>query len=292
MSEQQKTPEEEKPGVSTRQAEDSTAPRHARYEAADGGKSLSVVVLRVLLALLLAGAAACIGYIVWQQVQIAQSAKEINATSAPEVPKEEVVELVENPIDFEELQSENADVYAWIYIPKTNINLPVLQHPSDDNFYIDHNRYGAYSVEGAIYSQMVNSKDFADPVTLLYGHNLKSETMFTQLHYFENEEFFAENETMYIYTPGHILTYRIIVAYQYDNRHIMNSFDFEDSEVLQSYFDFVSNPDALICNVRDGVELDASEDKIVQLSTCTGDANRTIRRYIVTGELVDDQPTY
>ena len=292
MADQLKALEETKAEPQSARSEDALAPRHARSEASNGKKGLSIRSLRIMLGLLLCGAVVCMGYVVWQQVLIGKSAAEINATETPDMPAEETVKLVNNPIDFDELQAENSDVYAWIYIPKTNINLPVLQHPSDDNFYIDHNRYGAYSVEGAIYSQMMNSTDFSDPVTLLYGHNLKSETMFSQLHYFESEEFFAENDEMYIYTPGHILTYRIVSAYQYDNRHIMNSFDFEDPATLQKYFDFVSNPDALICNVREDVALSASEDKIVQLSTCTGDSNRVIRRYIVTGELVDDQPTH
>ena len=291
MTDQQKTSDKTKDGALGSRVEDSAAPPHVRNAVAAGKKNSTAVALRVLLALLLCGAVTCFGYVAWQQGLINQSAKEINATATPDTP-EKSVKPVDNPIDFESLQAENADVYAWIYIPKTNINLPVLQHPTDDNFYMNHNRYGAYSVEGAIFSQMINSKDFSDPVTLLYGHNLKSETMFSQLHYFESKEFFDENETMYIYTPGHILTYRIIAAYQYDNRHIMNSFDFEDPTVVQEYFDFVSKPDALICNVREGLELNASENKIVQLSTCTGDANRTIRRYIVTGELIDDQPTY
>ena len=172
-------------------------------------KSASVLALRVLLALLLCGAAACIGFIVWQKASINESAQEIADTPVPEAVEDpeptgedEPDPLLDNPIDFAALAGENPDIYAWIYIPETNINLPVLQHPSMDNFYIDHDRYGAYAVEGAIYSQMVNAKDFSDPVTLLYGHNLVEGTMFSQLHYFENKDFFAENETMYIYTPG------------------------------------------------------------------------------------------
>lgn len=261
-------------------------------EAAKKAKGPSAAALRAALVVLVCGALACFGYIAWQQIELNRAAEEINGTPEPETSEQLVEKLVENPIDFEALQAETPDAYAWIYIPKTNVNLPVLQHSSDDSFYLDHNSNGAYAVEGAIYTQLVNSKDFTDPVTVIYGHNLKNETMFTQLHYFENEEFFAENETMYIYTPGHILTYQIIAAYQYDNRHIMNSFDFEDQTVLQGYFDFVTNPDVLIYNVREGVTLDASKDKIVQLSTCTGDANRAIRRYIVTGVLVDDRATY
>ena len=116
--------------------------------------------------------------------------------------------------------------------------------------------------------------------------------MFATLHYFENKEFFDSHQDMYIYTDGHIYTYKVIAAYQYDNRHILNSFNFTDAKVTQQYFDSVLNPNSLVVNVREGAQLAAESDKIVQLSTCTGDANRLVRRYLVTGELVNDQQTY
>lgn len=96
---------------------------------------------------------------------------------------------------------------------------------------------------------------------------------------------------MYLYTDGHILTYRVIAAYQYDNRHILNSFNFSDPTVVQQYFDSVLSPDSLVENVREGATL-TSSNKIVQLSTCTGDSSHIVRRYLVTGVLVSDQPTY
>ncbi|MCQ4882189.1 class B sortase, partial [Alistipes onderdonkii] len=83
---------------------------------------------------------------------------------------------------------------------------------------------GDYAIEGAIYTEMANNTDFSDPVTVLYGHNLQNGTMFSTLHYFENEDFFNEQDPLYIYTPGHALTYRVVSAYLYDDRHILNSY--------------------------------------------------------------------
>ena len=60
-------------------------------------------------------------------------------------------EPAENPIDFEALRRESPDVYAWLYVPNTNVNLPVLQRPGDDFFYLDHDRYGEPAVEGAVF---------------------------------------------------------------------------------------------------------------------------------------------
>lgn len=197
--------------------------------------------------------------------------------------------LPDNPIDFATLQEDNTDIYAWLYIPNTGINLPVLQSPFDDEYYLSHDPDRNEDVYGSVFSQLANSKDFTDPVTVLYGHD--GEGQFKNLHYFEDEEFFAQNEEIYVYTPGHILTYRVVAAYKYDNRHILNSFDFADPAVLQQYYDAVLNPDSLVLNVREGATLDATTDKILQLSTCMLDEFHGSSRYIVTGVLIDDQLT-
>ena len=242
-----------------------------------------VVVLRVVLAVLIVIVLAGIGYLVWSQMQMDSA---LQQQESNEIPQTE--QLVKNPIDFQSLKAENNDIYAWIYIPNTKVNLPILQHVENDNYYLDHDQDGNYSVAGAIFTQSMNSTDFSDPVTVVYGHNMKNDGMFASLHYFEDPDFFNENDTFYIYTQNKILTYTIVSAYQYDNRHIMNSFDFSDPKVRESYFKSVSNPDSLVVNKRDDIQL-TEDSKIVQLSTCVGQDNV---RYIVTGVLVDEQATY
>lgn len=278
----------------------SADPQHGKHTSGDAvptsatGKSKKkpqVIALSIVFAVLVVLTLAGVGYMVWQTLTTQQAADE-GAGPAPSAPASEEDSKVENPIDFASLRVENPDIYAWIYIPDTNVNYPVLQNPTDDSYYLKHDKDGNYSEAGAIYSQLANKTDFSDPVTVLYGHNMNSGGMFATLHYFENKDFFDSHQDMYIYTDGHILTYRVISAYQYDNRHILNSFNFTDKAVVQQYFNTVLSPDSLVKNVREGVQLSADSDKIVQLSTCTGDANHLVRRYLVTGELVSDQQTY
>lgn len=260
-------------------------------------KKPMVIVLIVLLVVLLAVGIGGFAYVAWSNSEMDKAAQEQASTPVPEVPASPETEepeqdnRVQNPIDFPALKVDNSDIYAWIYVPGTDVNLPVLQSLTDDNFYLDHNADGDYANEGAIYSQSMNSTDFSDPVTVLYGHNLVNGSMFSTLHYFENADFFAEHDTFYIYTLGHILTYQVVSAYQYDDRHILNSFDFSDPAVVREYFDSVLNPASLVSNVREGAQLQAT-DKIVQLSTCTDTVLHTDTRYLVTGVLVDDQPTF
>lgn len=207
-----------------------------------------------------------------------------------ETEAEEEQELPANPIDFGSIKADYPDVYAWITVPDTNVNYPIAQSVVDDNYYLRRDLDGNYSTYGTLYTQSMNSTDFTDPVTVIYGHNTIDGTMFGDLHKFEDADFFNEHDTFYIYTPGHILTYRIVSAYRYDDRHILNSFDFSDETVRREYFDYVLNPTSMLVNVREGATLDLS-DRIVQLSTCPTEGSQSGGRYLVTGVLVDDQQT-
>lgn len=130
------------------------------------------------------------------------------------------------PIDFETLWETNSDVYAWINIPGTVIDYPILQHTTDDSYYLNYTIDGMEGYPGCIYTKRVNSKDFTDNNTVIYGHNMRNGTMFTDLHKFREADFFVDHDTVYIYTPSKQLTYKIFVAYLYDDRHLYSSFYF------------------------------------------------------------------
>lgn len=201
--------------------------------------------------------------------------------------QEEEENLIENPIDFASLKAKNDDVYAWITIPNTKINYPVVQSKEDDNFYLNRSIDKTYLFAGMIYSQSCNSLDFFDPVTVLYGHNMKNGTMFQNLHKFQDAKFFEENDEFYVYTENRIFTYKVVSAFKYDNRHIMNSFDFNDKNQLADFQSTVLNPNSLIKNVRDGIELN-EYSKVLVLSTCINDRRA---RYLVCGVMIDDEKT-
>ncbi len=204
------------------------------------------------------------------------------ASSGAEVP------LPVNPIDFPALRAENQDICGWITVPNTNVDYPILQSSRDDDkFYLNHDEKGNYSSAGSIYIHRINSYNFTDPNTVIYGHNMLNGSMFRTLHKFRDPAFFEENDTFYIYTPGHILTYKIFSAYRYDNRLILAAFDFSDKEVFASYLESCLNPTSMIRNVREGVKVTA-DDRIVTLSTCISDPRY---RYLVQGVLIQDDIT-
>ena len=210
-------------------------------------------------------------------------------TAEPPETDDPTKDLPDNPVDFDAQKEINEDIYAWIYVKDTDINYPILQSREDDLYYLRRGLDKNYDISGVIFTQLHNKRDFSDPVTLVYGHNMTGYDvpMFATLHNFEDEEFFNSHDTFYIYIPGHILTYEIVSAYKYDNRHIMNFFNFDDEEVRADYFDSVLHPTMIPMMVRAGATLDV-DDKLVVLSTCMPD---NTFRYLVNGVLVKDEPT-
>lgn len=188
-------------------------------------------------------------------------------------------------LSFDELTEKNSDIYAWIYIPGTNVDYPVCQSEYDDNFYLDHNIYKEYQFSGTIYSQSMNSRDFNDRVTVLYGHNMLNGSMFATLHNFGDQDFFDEHNTAFVYTKDKLLTYLIYAAYTYDSRHILNSFHVDYDDVFLDFIDSTVNPHSYDAIVREGVQPDL-DSKILTLSTCTNDGAAETR-YLVQGVLVD-----
>ena len=80
--------------------------------------------------------------------EIRQSVKAGNPAEAAEVDVPD--DPVEIPIDFETLQERNPDVYAWITVPGTPIDYPVLQRENDNGYYLNHTIDHEQKTEGAI----------------------------------------------------------------------------------------------------------------------------------------------
>lgn len=189
-------------------------------------------------------------------------------------------------IDFATLQAtKNADIYAWINVPGTNIDYPVLQHPTDNGYYLYHNLNHSQGYPGCIYTENFNSKNWTDPVTVLYGHDMRStNSMFHQLHKFEKQSFFDQYEYFYIYTPDGTKKYRIFSAFVNSNEHLLGSHNFYNKDEFDAFFGTVLGTNNTVSHVRDGVSID-SNSKIVALSTCI--KNQPNNRYIIFGVLVN-----
>ena len=218
---------------------------------------------------------------------------ETKEEAAEEVMEESVEEITEEtndgiyegcPVDFAGMWEVNEDVYAWITVPGTVIDYPILQHATDNTYYLNYNIDGSYGYPGCIYTENMNSKDFTDNNTVIYGHNMKNGTMFAGLHKFEDRSFFEENTKVYIYTPEREYEYTIFAAYIYDDRHLLYSFDFANNDVYANYLEDILNMRSMNALIREDITVTA-EDKIITLVTCIG--NQPSKRLLVQAVLED-----
>lgn len=203
--------------------------------------------------------------------------------------QEEVVTENDDPmqrkIDFEALREINPDVYAWIWIPGTNIDYPILQSAVEaDDYYLNTTIDGKKGYPGSIYTEKYNTTSFTDPVTVVYGHELKNGTMFSELHSYTDREFFDSYPYIYIYTPDQTLKYQIFAAVAFDDRYILGSYNFMDVDDFQKYLDELRS--SIDGNVNQDVEV-TQDTKILTLSTCISEYPD--QRWLVNGTLADAQ---
>lgn len=203
--------------------------------------------------------------------EIAKFKQPINQEKVKETDEtsKDTSEQKESTIDFDGLQKINPNVYAWISIPGTKIDYPILQHPTDNSYYLNYNIDGSFGYPGCIYTEKENAKDFSDPNTVIYGHNMKNGTMFAELHKYEDREFFDQNKDIIIHTSDNKLNYKVFAAYIYDDRHLLYSFDFHNKDIFQRYLDDIYVRRDMTSNIDSDSKV-TSDDKIITLVTCMG----------------------
>lgn len=195
------------------------------------------------------------------------------------------IKIPRKDLDWDALHEQNADIYAWIYVPDTTVDYPILQHPTDNTYYLNYNIDGTKGFPGCIYTEDFNSKDFSDIHTVIYGHNLKDKTMFTSLHNFENKDLFAKEHYIFIYTQNDVFVYRIFAAYEFSAIHLLDNYDYTNEYVYADYLKQIYNTTDRVANVKADIKV-TTDDKIVTLSTCTRDSDAG-KRFLVTGVLVN-----
>lgn len=98
----------------------------------------------------------------------------------------------ENGHSFEELLAINEDVVAWVSLDDTNIDHPIVI--GDDNMeYVNKDVYGNFALAGSIFLDSRNQRDFSEPYSLLYGHNMAEGKMFGDLQLYKDKTFFTDH---------------------------------------------------------------------------------------------------
>lgn len=114
---------------------------------------------------------------------------------------------------YEALYQQNSDLIGWIEIEGTPINYPVMYTQKDGEYYLhrDFNREYEYSglpfidASCSVYPRSTN--------LILYGHNMKSTTMFSSLINYKDESYFREHPTIHFDTIYEEADYQILSVF-------------------------------------------------------------------------------
>ena len=184
-------------------------------------------------------------------------------------------------VDFDKLKSVNEDVVGWIYVDALpDISYPIVKG-KDNQTYLHQTYEKNYNFAGTIFVDYENSGDFSDCNTLVYGHNMKNGSMFGHLKKFrEDDKLYKQDKYFWILTPEHNYRYEIISAYTTGVNSDTYTLFKGPGEEFEKYLETIKGYSEI---QTDDTDL-TIKDKIVTLSTCTGNEST---RFVVQGKRVD-----
>lgn len=258
-----------------------------RRKKKKNNKLLYYVLLVVLLAVLIFSAVKIISYLNQQRLSEKQqdaisdefitpiyngseetsSGGDDQQTSAGEPQPEQI------SVDFAKLCAKYPDTVGYIYGANTGISYPIVKG-TDNDFYLKHDYDGNTNNNGSIFMEYLNSGDFSDGNSIIYGHHMKSGLMFAHLENYKSQSYYDAHPYFYIYTPSQ--NYRLdlfagcVVAGDADIYSLNPSSDTIASLVSKSTFKS---------------KIGMPTGNIVTLSTC--DYTYNDARYVVLGQLVE-----
>ncbi|MCM1122223.1 MAG: class B sortase [Eubacterium sp.] len=199
-------------------------------------------------------------------------------------------------VDFAVLKEENPEIFAWLYVPGTEIDVPVLQSMQGDDYYETHNASGEEDADGAVYIELANLANMCDFNTVMHGKTRTGETgPFAQLYQFADPDFFKEHEQLYVYLDGNVLTYEIFAAYERENTSLLRTYDFTYLAGCEQFLNDLYGTRDLGKNLREGWEgltpyqflitlttrKNAADDRqMVVVAVLTADAAGTVSRVV------------
>lgn len=193
-----------------------------------------------------------------------------------------VEEPLEKPpiaIDFETLLGDSPDTVGWLYAPDGTVNLPVVQG-TDNLYYLTHLPNGEYSSGGSLFLDYLNSRDFEDEVSFIFGHNMKNGTMLQPLLEYRQQSYYDANPVLYLLTPGHNYKLELFAGILTGIESDVYTFNFDGPESKQTFINGLVAQSTFV-----PLRIPEASERILCLSTCAYDYENA--RYVVFGALTE-----
>ena len=144
----------------------------------------------------------------------AEQSLPVNRTGIPSTPSNAAAQTQPQDIlpQYELLHRQNPHMVGWISIADTTIHYPVMQTKDRPDYYLSHGFRGEKSNSGLPFldteCDVVQSN-----CLIVYGHNMKSNTMFAPLLKYEAKEFWEQHPLIRFDTLQEERTYQVAGAF-------------------------------------------------------------------------------
>lgn len=188
------------------------------------------------------------------------------------------------PVNFEALQRINGDIYAWLYIPGTEINQPLLQRNEDSSYYLTHNSLGRKDQGGALFTESAyNRKDFSDPATVIYGEGTLFGSLQTSYSSLVGLEAYDE---IIVYLPEREIRYQVFAAVPFRSYHLLYYFHFGNAGQRQEFLRLVSRIKTVDANWNKEIGIGANDPLLILSTPRRGDPSNS---YLVLAKRIQDR---
>ncbi|MBR6231402.1 MAG: class B sortase [Lachnospiraceae bacterium] len=186
-------------------------------------------------------------------------------------------------VDHKALLAGNPDYRGWIYIEALpNISYPIMQGP-DNDYYLHRTYEKAELFAGSIFLDYQCSPDFSDMNTLIYGHNMKDDSMFGILQSIRDDALYKKSPYFWILTAEGNYRYRMFSMFSTD---ITSEAYILHKTPNKQFVDWIGKVKGFSDVDMGDMEYD-EKSHIVTLSTCI--SGQGPDRFLILGIRVDEE---
>lgn len=217
------------------------------------------------------------------------------ATEVPEAPTaspspEPTVAPIQNPYTDSFLANE--DMAAWLLIPGTNIDYPVMWTPEDENYYLYRGFDKSDNVNGSLILDTDSSLNPPTTNLIIHGHNMKSGAMFGNLTDYEDRDYYEDHKQIILYTEDCQRNYEVIAVFRSQvykkSDNVFKFYKFFQADSEEEFNDFYQNIKEL--SLYDTGVTAEFGDRFITLSTCVYHVEQG--RFVVVAKEVESGDTY
>lgn len=175
-------------------------------------------------------------------------------------------------VDITELKEKNSDTVGWINVNNTNINYPFVQ-TKDNSYYLNHSFDKKYNEAGWVFLDYRNNNDLNNKNTILYAHSRLDKTMFGSLSKVLKSSWYnnKDNHIIRLSTDTENTLWQIFSVYKIPEESYYITTNFNSNEEYSKFLNTIKQRS--IHNFNTNLD---TNDKILTLSTCYSDIERTV----------------